>query len=48
MYFTFSIEAAEMCIDIGFDYIKIASGEVTNMPLIDFQPKKEFKNNYVK
>tara|TARA_Y100001958_G_C21217717_1_gene543101 strand:+ start:390 stop:1388 length:999 start_codon:yes stop_codon:yes gene_type:complete len=35
----FSIEAAEMCIDIGFDYIKIASGEVTNMPLIDFLAK---------
>ena len=37
----FSIEAAEMCIDIGFDYIKIASGEVTNMPLIDFLAKKK-------
>jgi N,N'-diacetyllegionaminate synthase len=37
----FSIEAAEMCIDIGFDYIKIASGEVTNMPLIDFLSSKK-------
>lgn len=37
----FSIEAAEMCLEIGFDYIKIASGEVTNMPLIDFLAKKK-------
>lgn len=37
----FSIEAAEICIDIGFDYIKIASGEVTNMPLIDYLAKKK-------
>jgi sialic acid synthase SpsE len=32
----FSIEAAKMSVEIGFDYIKIASGEVTNMPLIDY------------
>ena len=32
----FSIEAAKMSVDIGFDYIKIASGEVNNMPLIDY------------
>ena len=37
----FSIEAAEMCIKIGFDYIKIASGEVTNMPLIDYLASKK-------
>jgi sialic acid synthase SpsE len=30
-----------MCLEIGFDYIKIASGEVTNMPLIDFLAKKK-------
>tara|TARA_Y100001935_G_scaffold100216_1_gene83383 strand:- start:468 stop:1466 length:999 start_codon:yes stop_codon:yes gene_type:complete len=37
----FSIEAAEMCIDIGFDYIKIASGEVSNMPMIDYLSKNK-------
>ncbi len=37
----FSIEAAKKSTDIGFDYIKIASGEVTNMPLIDYLASKK-------
>ena len=39
----FSIKSAQFLFDQGLDTIKIASGEITNIPLLEFIALKKWK-----